>query len=583
MNFLTVRSLKRALFLFTSLLLIPFAFSSCIFDDDLEGEDKDAGGSTTNPPAAGLDGEIAKVYFAQTHVFEPEYLVPGLNERIKLISDREALLKVQVISTTENENAPAVEATLELPGKSPKTLTLTGPATLKTSFESALGKVQHRFDDSFTVTIPVDYMKPGLKVTIKAGDEQKVYDNLSFTAPHKIYFNNFLLNIFGTTEKKYSDGWIDEFKNNFPLADFEVQHIEVEFDEFSVPAIDAIPATKIKSLAEYTSKTGLSFDYHNSATIPLRNAFKRAAGIAPWNSAGHISYVNASWYYEGSNQTKGVSGGHASSVATRAGEGMLMHEMGHAFSLPHWADKSFYPYKGDMLGISQGPVSKGTHAGPIWGYNAKQQKFLKPTRDGVTPLTYKNDPMQGGAKGSPEPGFLLNHFSDYSIVRMISNYENNLIVYTGGKYAKWNPSTNSYSTIIENKGNVTFPIIRDVDVYTLAIFIDNVSPQANIVYPPIGAYKSGLIQVFDPRDAQDRADSEYFCKQFTDCDYTLRVTQGGKVKYLMMSIVNTTFGARAVNVPVSDGTVTKIELLETPKARINGLPTNPKVISTWEK
>jgi hypothetical protein len=578
--------------LFLSVFLITLTLLNCNDEDGIIGESK-GDNVVVNPPTGPSEssGKIAKVYFAQTHVFEPGYKVPGLNEELKLVSEREALLKVQVTSTINNEASPKVEAKLELPGQPTKTIELAGPATLKTSFESSLGKVQHSFDDSFTATIDEAYMKPGLKVTVQVGEDEKIYNNLKFGAPNKIYFNNFLFGVFSSINENLSDGWIEEFKNNLPVVDFEVQTIKINLDEITVlPIAGETIAARINSKAVYRNLTGKDFNRHNATFSPIRAALRNAAGF---RNGGHQTYISTSWNY-GDAQSKGESGAHASTQAIRGGEGILFHEMGHAFSLPHWADRSFYPYKGTMHGIQAGPVAAGTHAGPIWGYNSKSKKFLKPTRDGVTPLTYKNDPMQGGAKGSPEPGFSLNHFSDYSIHRIRENLDNNLVRYINGNYARWNSETSSYSKIQTNKGNITYPIVRDVNVYSVMAALSTTTPQANLAYPPIGPYKSGLIQVFDPTKSEDRSnpDAEFFCKKFRDCDYTLRVTQGGKVKHYMISMQSGltsdptsvySFATRAVNVPASDGTITKIELLETLNARINGLPSNPKVLSTWTK
>ena len=50
------------------------------------------------------------------------------------------------------------------------------------------------------------------------------------------------------------------------------------------------------------------------------------------------------------------------------------------------------------------------------------------------------------------------------------------------------------------------------------------------------------------------------------------------------SLLNTdpaSFVTKAVNLPASDGEITKIELLSTPNAAVNGVPNTPLILDTW--
>ena len=245
-----------------------------------------------------------------------------------------------------------------------------------------------------------------------------------------------------------------------------------------------------------------------------------------------------------------------------------------------------------MNGILAGTVYNGTHSGPKWAYNAAKEKFIKPTIDGVSPLTFKNDPMQGGGTRSTEPGFIINHFSDYSVNRMSDYLENHLVVYKNGQYAKWDNATGDYTRTQDNTGNVKFPMQRDVDVISIVAGGSSKTAQANIVYTPVGPYTSGLIDVFDPRQAQDRMNADNFFCPNGGCDTTLKITQGGNIKYIMLAMTldvsldesnAASFVTKAVNLPAGDGTVTAVELLSTPDAEINGLPNNPTIMYSWEE
>ena len=114
-------------------------------------------------------------------------------------------------------------------------------------------------------------------------------------------------------------------------------------------------------------------------------------------------------------------------------------------------------------------------------------------------------------------------------------------------------------------------------------------PNANLVYPPIGPYKGGLISIFDPTQGTS-SDAQFFCdfKQgyynYSGCHYTARVTQGGQVKHYMVRAESAgdDFDHVAINIPASNGTITHVELLNTPSIDNTGvMPSNPAVIASW--
>ena len=130
--------------------------------------------------------------------------------------------------------------------------------------------------------------------------------------------------------------------------------------------------------------------------------------------------------------------------------GILNHELGHAFSLPHWGTSGpGYPYRGDMCAVDRltlnltltvtpnldpyyakliyrhGIVAPDgeVHVGPTWAFDFASMTFLTPTcavddptlsncvarplAAGETPpaFVYKRSPMWGGGTGD-EPGQL---------------------------------------------------------------------------------------------------------------------------------------------------------------------------------
>lgn len=531
---------------------------------------------------------IKAVYFAQTHVVKFDYVVPNTNEKLKIIGDREMLLKVNITSSIGGVS-PQVKAKLDLNNTSTE-INLVGPANLPTSFNDTFGQVVHSFSDSFTGVVPKEWVKPGLKITIFTPTQSLVFDNLSIGAQNRIYVTNFEINAFRLQNSPFENGWEKEFGTKLPTAEFAVQNIpNILFEEISAPPLKGRIAARFNSLADYKVKTGADFGEHNDVSLRWRSALTLAAGI----NYSFMKYMTVSWTFTDS-PIKGVGGGYASVQrrGSASGLGIFIHEAGHALSLPHWGDSKTYPYKGEMFGIQTGSIYNGTHSGPIWGYDDLKRVFIKPTITNLNPLTYKNDPMQGGGRNNQEAGFLTNHFSDYSVNQMRSFLENRLVIYNelSANYVKWNNTTKSYSNVQANPGNVTYPIQREVDVISVMAAASSNTPQANIVYPPIGPYKSGIIAVFDPRVAADRTIADmHFCPT-NGCDTTLKIQQGTTTKYIMLPTGldatlaqsnDQSFITRAVNLPASDGQVFRVDLLSTPDSEKNGLPSNPAVLATW--
>lgn len=208
--------------------------------------------------------------------------------------------------------------------------------------------------------------------------------------------------------------------------------------------------------------------------------------------------------------------------------------------------------------------------------------------------TYKVDPMQGGGTGYQEPGYLLNHFSDFSVNQMRNYLHSHMVVWnpalgSNGSWAAWNQTAGDYTSTVSNNG-VQFPTTRDTQVISIMATVSGVKPDVNMVYPPVGPYTSGLTRLFDPTVAADRtaATNTSFAPS-SGCDYCVRVVQGGLTKTYMLAASALTSPAptdasgietEAVNLPASGGAVTKIELLSTPNAEDNGLPANPTVLYT---
>jgi len=526
---------------------------------------------------------IDAVYFGQTHLHKPDHPYFGL------VGDRECLVKAHVTDPA-TPASPPVTAMLNLDGQT-LNLPLTGPATLPASVPDGLGVVQHEVANTFTATIPSSWMRTGLQVTVNAGPASVSFPDMKVGAPNRVVMTMFDVNYFVPTPGDYPAGTFAELEAKWPVADLEIRRVpNIIFRELVIPPRSDVgaQAVRVKSKADYTDQTGLGFDGEQAAALAWNAALKRASG-----RSGRTSLYYTNIY--GAN-AGGQAGGFAG-VGNGTSQGILIHELGHALSLPHWGDSASYPYKGEMHGISQPSATNATHIGPVWGYDLRNQTFIPPTSQpgnvgnnivGV----YKVDPMQGGGYGWQEPGFLMNHYSDYSVRQMRGYLHDHMLIWNQSlnSYASWNQNVGAYTNTVSDNG-VQFPLERDVQVISVMASISGAKPSVNMVYPPIGPYTAGLIRLFDPRVAADRsaAVSTGYAPS-GGCDVSLRVIQGGVEKIYMLAapweptaglLTSGSLKTEAVNLPAADGSVTLAELLYTPDAQTNGLPANPQVLYTW--
>ncbi|BCX48939.1 conserved hypothetical protein [Haloferula helveola] len=526
---------------------------------------------------------IDAVYFGQTHLQTPDHPYFGL------VGERECLIKAHVTDPA-TPASPAVTAVLSLGGNT-LNLPLTGPASLSASIPDGLGVVEHSFANTFTATIPPEWVKTGLEVTVDAGSDSVNFTDMKVGAPTKIVMTMFDVQYFNDTNGDYPAGTFDELEAKWPVSDLEIRRIpHVIFRELVIPPRSDVgaEAVRVSSPGDYTAQTGLGFDGEQAAALAWNGALKRASGRSGRTSLYYTNIYNVN--------AGGQAGGFAG-VGNGTSQGILIHELGHALSLPHWGDNAAYPYKGDMHGILAPANYNGTHAGPVWGYDLRTQTFIpctvQPGNVGGKPAgTYKVDPMQGGGNGWQEPGFLMNHYSDYSAFRMRDYLHGHVLVWNPSlnSYASWNQTAGDYTNTVSNNG-VRYPVVRDTEVISVMASISGAKPDVNMVYPPIGPYTSGLIELFDPRVASDRAAavSTGFAPG-GGCDVSLRVMQGGVEKIYMLAapwepganlLSGGSLKTEAINLPAADGAVTLAELLYTPDAEAIGLPADPQVLATW--
>jgi len=517
---------------------------------------------------------ILGVYLAQTHVLEP------YNPLFKLVGNRSALLKAQVVAP-DGIAAPPVTALLSVDSET-TTLTLDGPDTLPDAFQAELGLVQHRHDDSFTTLIPAEWIRPGLSIEVTAGSVTVDHD-IKVGAPTELKMKMFDIHYFGLGDNDYPAGAFEELEAKWPAASLDIERIrDIDFYELVVPARAGAPNVRVSSTQDYYDQTGLSFDGEQAAALQWVEALSASGG----NYDVAMQYINIIGVPAG-GQAGGFDGVGGISL------GILNHELGHALSLPHWGDDSSYPYKGDMYGIEAPEAYMDTHVGPTWAFDLPSLIFIPPTvqEDSVGGEVgkYKKSPMQGGGTGDQEIGFFYRHFSDFGVNRMQGYIEGKVAVFRDGNHYKWDDGDGDYTRSVTSDG-VHYPIEHDVQVISVMASTTLSDMNVNMVYPPMGPYEGNLILTFDPTSASDRAAADdVFCPD-GGCDFTLRVMQGGEQKTYMLPASgiegsdpysSNSLKTAAVNLRVSDGTVTQVELLLTPDAEVDGLSSTPQVLYTW--
>jgi hypothetical protein len=377
--------------------------------------------------------------------------------------------------------------------------------------------------------------------------------------------------------------WEAEFQSRLPVSELEPTIVKAFFPEVSVE-----PKDGEKPARRYNAEDWDAGDTYNKGYrfgVQCASALLLAAGTEGMADGGHfLSY--ATW-----NTLKSALavGGSWKACGRMGAIGFMFHECGHALGLPH-CNQGFFPYKNGTYG---GIESTKEWVGPNWGFCEWNEKFMKPPflkDDGTWKL--KKSPMLGGGEGDNEEWTNLKYFSDYEVWKMKKKIEEHIVEWdsTEGKWGSWDASTSTYTTYRENDG-VKYAIGGGCDVYSVIFAISPPTREANLVYPPIGPYPSGVIRLFDPNVAQDRADiQEAYNEHAGGFDYTLKIQQGNREIYAMIPIEHDpnmdpldkkSHTTLAVNLKASDGEVTNVELLLTPDAELNGLPTEETIITGW--
>ena len=550
----------------------------------------------------GPDDLLEDVYVGQTH------LRSAFEDDIKLVGNRKVLVKVDLASVDGASADRVVRVFARTNDGAERALDLEPPIVLEQGLSATLSPrvLHHDCRSAYCGVLPAEWMTPGplaLRVSVGrpgAPAEIRTLQPITVGAPTKVEMTMFDVHYFEYEgDRDYADGWERELLEKWPAAELEVQRVRpIIFEQLVVPARADVgaPPTFVRSRAEYQQKNGLPFDGEQAAALQWIDALRRAGG-----------QVRLALYYLNiANVPAGGQAGGYSGVGRLGADGILHHELGHALSLPHWdIGHPTYPHFGNMFGVARDPNdSEAAHIGPTWGVDltescATTACLLSPivqpntiSQDPARVGQWKWDPMMGGGTGDQEPGYVFRTFSDFSVRQMHDYAERHVVVWDAARerYVSWNDSTFVYNRIVQ-PSTTQLPIVRDVSVISLMASTSSVVADVNLVYPPIGPYRSGLIERFDPRDAAqvERARTS-FCPSGS-CDYSLRVRQGGVTSVYLLplrALPDVELTARnasqtaAVNVPAADGTVTRVELLLTPRNGEGIDIETATVLNTWQ-
>jgi hypothetical protein len=494
---------------------------------------------------AGNDSaKIAAVYLGQTHLAEPtserftqndigEPLDPTAQLlKFRLISHRPSLLKIGV---TGSGTSPEVKVTGSRAGVSLGSFCLKGPTSLPSKLQT-----NQTLKDSFTVSLPADWIQPGLELEINAGGASRKIpaSDLAVAGGLRQLIVNMPIRGFGD----HTDYALPEAApvmariapvRSLVWARFPVA---VEPDPFVVP-----------SWQDYLNTPPRVGGARDGSYDELEAGFRTVEAIQAANGQQWDTT-----YLATSPQGMGLGGGNVASA--RNWIPLARHELCHAFAFPSHLEDDYkahkYPYAYDHMGGGGG-------VGPFWAYIQLDNAFRSPTST-VDPTLTRHDAFAGG----DEADAFYGHFTAQ---RILDAYQSRSFWDFGAqRYAMWYPARSEYVAATDAHpeddhwyGN---PIQRDVPVYTIWGTYSDLVAQANTIQKPLH-YRGHLVKVMDPTDDQQlqwmRDHPGFLCGY--GCDYTVRVTfDTGKTRTAMLKQAWQKMLFWAVNVP-DEGHIVKVE------------------------
>jgi hypothetical protein len=368
----------------------------------------------TNPTA-----QISRIYFAQTHLLEPTHPF------FVLTANRPVLLKADVIGSG---TAPEVKVTATVGGTTIGSLCLAGPSPLPASVDPA---VQSRLD-SFTVTLPAAWIRPGLALSVQAGGATRTFSAstlkigpepvLTLLAPDVFLFGD-------TAATPKPMAWQQQYLATLMVSALDVSSF-VALTSANLPisprsdgrdgfgnamAQTAVMATRKPSCTTEEQAAGTCTLYGGYAVLNavrgVLGAFRAANGMDTFTQI-----------YGTLSNNQHVGGGLAGGgVGSGDDYGLTFnHEMGHSADMPHWGDSWYgrndasatqrHPYAGEYGTLPNNPTGGGF--GDSWAYNLFVDRFMPPICAGTG--KERQEPMQRSGSSCQGSNLVYDYFSDYS-------------------------------------------------------------------------------------------------------------------------------------------------------------------------
>ena len=530
---------------------------------------------------------INQLELAQTHVMPPQGKSWAGEKLAKynlhLVGNREALVLLSFDPSQELKN-PVLEAliagqkigeiALELPSALPKTESA-GVAYSSTAYSARLEKT---------------WVKPGLELRVRSDGQFSASQAVRVGAPNEFTIYTLPFYLFGLNETAVplsqtataNQATKDEYFAKHPIANLQIQNHAAQKVVWSYIVVGPREGRAAQKVL-YKEQQGDGFAVM-SAILNTLSAIRNANGDDSFSSHYYAPLLMANQAGQYSSPDGGLGGGHLG-TGDYAYAGIFVHELGHAFGMPH-ADDGYkdgnYPYIGGSL--------KGSN----WGFDQLKNQFLAP----IVPSsasTFKNcaadnfpmgrqfdlqlrcikqDPMQSGA-GDQAAGDKYTMFSDFN-ASLIQHYfegtttiSNNQRTYNGGRvflnpnsptgYSRWD-SLDSSLVPVETKTTTKglygldngLPITRDVPVRSIVIsanlasisdtftedaakpklsYQDTITynPETTQIYEPI-TYTGNLRRLIDPKNPAELASivpdtslNPWYCRN-SGCDYSLKIT-----------------------------------------------------------
>jgi Peptidase M66 len=501
--------------------------------------------------AANASAQIARVYVAQTHLLEPSHPF------FVLSANRPALLKVDV---TGSGASPQVRVVASNNGNAVGSLCLAGPAALPASVDPDAPSRSN----SFTVTLPAQWMRQGLALTVTAGGATRTLPAATLKLGAEPVLSLVLpdLMLFGdTVPTPRPAGWEQQYLSTLAISALQVTAL-------TPVVIDRLPiepragrdvhgvtapqpaqiATTAPSCTPAQATAGTCTRYSGfgvlQGALKASGALLRANGISSWAQTYGLLSQNQ---HVGAGLAAGGQG---------AGDDLqylFNHEMGHNADMPHWGDAWYgrvgpgnnrHPYAGQYGTLPNNPTGGGF--GNTWAYDYDSNAFISPICAAMG--KERQEPMErnpvNGDRCLPA-GRFYDWFSDYSALFMFRFFAGASASYAGTVPYPRDPLGNAAATPFEYQskpGMVTatlpnsaapylkhwddiagsyvvqappaldtnemrhfYPYAYNRKVVTIWGSYSNTTPAATMIAAPLH-YIGNLKKTWDPADPTDFAD-----------------------------------------------------------------------------